>query len=85
MTVKKKSVTLKKGKTSQIKASITKQSKRKKLLGRTYGPSLRYYSTNTSIATVTSKGKITAKKKGSCYVYVAALNGMHTRVKVTVK
>ena len=85
VTVKKKSVTLKKGKTSQIKASITKQSKRKKLLGRTYGPSLRYYSTNTSIATVTSKGKITAKKKGSCYVYVAALNGMHTRVKVTVK
>ena len=85
MTVKKKSVTLKKGKTSQIKASIKKQSKSKKLLGKAYGPSLRYYSTDTSIATVTSKGKMKAKKKGKCYIYVTALNGVHTRVKVTVK
>ena len=85
VTVKKKSVTLKKGKTSQIKASIKKQSKSKKLLSKSYGPSLRYYSTNTSIAAVTSKGKIKAKKKGKCYIYVTALNGVHTRVKVTVK
>ena len=85
VTVKKKTVTLKKGKTSQIQASITKQSKSKKLLGKPYGASLRYYSTDTSIATVTSKGKIKAKKKGKCYIYVTALNGVHTRVKVTVK
>lgn len=85
VTVKKKSVKLKKGKTSKIKVSITKQSKNKKLLGKSYGPSLRYYSTNTSIATVTSKGKIKAKKKGKCYVYVTALNGVHAKVKVTVK
>ena len=85
VTVKKKTVKLKKGKTSQIEASVTKQSKSKKLLGKPYGSSLRYYSTNTSVATVTSKGKIKAKKKGSCYIYVTALNGKHTRVKVTVK
>ncbi len=85
VTVKKKTVKLKKGKTSQIEASVTKQSKSKKLLGKPYGSSLRYYSANTSVATVTSKGKIKAKKKGSCYIYVTALNGKHTRVKVTVK
>lgn len=40
---------------------------------------------NYNIATVTSKGKIKAKKKGSCYIDIKALNGVTTRVKVTVK
>lgn len=46
---------------------------------------LRYESTNTEIATVNSKGKITAKDKGSCYVYVYAQNGVYKRIKVTVE
>ena len=75
----------KKGKTSQIKAAIVKDSKNKKLLSKTHGPSLSYYSTNTKIATVTSKGKIKGMSKGTCYIYVTALNGVNTRVKVTVK
>lgn len=83
--VTRKSVSLKKGKTSQIKATIVKQSSKKKLPDKWHGPSLRYISTNTSVATVTSKGKIMAKKKGSCSIYVKALNGVTTRVKVTVK
>ncbi|MGN0329065.1 MAG: Ig-like domain-containing protein, partial [Lachnospira sp.] len=81
----KKSVTIKKGKTSQIKATIVKQSTKKKLLNKSHGPSLRYYSTDTSVATVTAKGKIKSKGKGTCYIYIKALNGVRTKVKVTVK
>ena len=46
---------------------------------------LRYESTNTKIATVSSKGVITAKGKGVCYIYVYAQNGVYKQVKVTVK
>lgn len=43
-----------------------------------------YTSSNPNIATVSSKGKITAKKKGSCTVTVKG-NGLVRRIKVTVK
>lgn len=85
ITVSKKSVTLKVGKTSRIKAKIVKQSNKKKLLPKGHGAALRYCSTDNSIATVTANGKITAKGKGSCYIYVIALNGVKTKIKVKVK
>ena len=44
-----------------------------------------YESTNKEIATVNSKGKITAKGKGTCYVYVYAQNGVYLKIKLTVK
>ena len=81
----KKSVILKKGKTRQIKATIVKQSPKKKLLPKSHGAPLRYQSTNAKIAAVTSKGKIHARKKGRCNIYVTALNGVSTRIKITVK
>ncbi|MGN1084155.1 MAG: hypothetical protein ACI4QX_04080 [Lachnospiraceae bacterium] len=37
------------------------------------------------MATVNNNGKITAKKKGSCYIYLYAQNGQAERVKVVVK
>lgn len=83
--VSKKSYTLKKGKTATIKASIVKQDKKKKLLPKSYGKPLRYISINKQIATVSSNGKITAKGKGTCYVYVFALNGVSKKIKVTVR
>ncbi len=46
---------------------------------------LRYESSNKEIATVNSKGKITAKTKGICYVYAYAQNGVYKRIKVTVE
>ena len=46
---------------------------------------LRYESSNKEIATVNSKGKITAKAKGTCYVYAYAQNGVYKRIKVTVQ
>ena len=46
---------------------------------------LRYVSSNKKIATVSKSGKITAKSKGSCKVYVIAVNGARKAVRVTVK
>ena len=45
----------------------------------------RYESTNKEIATVNSNGKITAKGKGTCYLYVYAQNGVYVKIKLTVK
>lgn len=77
----KKSVTLKtKGKTKQytLKATVTKNANNK---------SLKWTTTNSKIATVNQKGKVTAKKKGTCYIVATAKDGSKkiARCKVTVK
>ncbi len=46
---------------------------------------LTYESTNPEIATVTKKGVIKGKMKGTCYVYAYAQNGMFAKIKVIVK
>ena len=79
--VPKTKVTIKKGKKYTIKATaVLKKGKKAKTHRK-----LCYESSNTSIATVTSKGVIKAKKKGTCYVYVYAQNGVYKKIKVTVK
>ena len=44
-----------------------------------------YESTNPQIASVTKKGVVKGLKKGTCYVYAYAQNGVFAKVKVTVK
>ena len=83
--VDKKKYTLKKGKKVKIQASVVKQKGSKKLLPAKYGPQLSYMSSDSTVATVSKKGRITAKKKGKCTIYVRALNGTCKKVKVTVK
>ncbi len=85
ISVSRRTVFLKKGRSTKIKAVIKKQSSKKKLLPESHGKALRYYTTDENIATVTPQGMIQAQKKGTCYVYVTALNGVRTKVKVTVK
>ena len=80
--ISKKSFVLKKGKTARIKASVVKQDKKKKLLPKSR---LAYQTTNKKIATVNKSGKIKAMKKGTCYIYVTACNGVKAKVKVKVK
>jgi hypothetical protein len=46
---------------------------------------LRYESTNTKIATVTQKGVIKGKKKGTCWIRVYSQTGIYRSVKVRVK
>ena len=78
--VNKTAVTLEVGKTFTIKAEqIVKDLPIKKHVV------IKYESSNSKVASVTGKGVIKAKKKGSCYIYVYAQNGMYQRVKVTVK
>ena len=51
---------------------------------KSHAPTLRYMTSNKKVATVNSSGKITAKGKGTCYIYVYAHNGVSKKVKVTV-
>lgn len=76
----KSKVKIKKGKTFKIKASEIKKDKKIKR-----HRAICYESSNTKIATVNSKGKIKAKKKGKCTIYVYAQNGVYKTVKVIVK
>ena len=74
---------LKKGKMLKLNATGVKTSK--KLTAKKH-VAIRYESSNPKIATVTKKGgKVTAKKKGTCYIYAYAQNGMFRKIKVTVK
>lgn len=73
----KKSIKLKLKKTFKIKAKEVKQSK-----PLAHHRKICFESSNTKIATVSEKGVIKAKKKGSCTIYVYGLNGVYKTVKV---
>ena len=83
--VKKTKVSVKKGKTYKIRASVRKLKKGRRLINSAHAPKLRYLSSNTSVATVTKYGKIKGKSAGTCKVYVYAVNGVKKVVTVTVK
>lgn len=46
---------------------------------------VKYHSSNSRIATVSKKGKVVAKKVGSCYIRVTAKNGKTAKIKIQVK
>ncbi len=73
---------LKKGKTLKLKAKAIAKSKKLKVKKH---KAVRYESTNTKIATVSNAGVVKAKKKGTCYIYAYAQNGVSKKIKVTVK
>lgn len=83
ISVNKTKVSLKEKKTFQIKATAKAENKKKKLLA--HADKFRYYTNDKKVATVTKKGKIQAKKKGSCSIFVIANNGVSKEIKVTVK
>lgn len=78
--VSKSKATLKKGKSLKLKASEAKQKKPYAKCRK-----LCYESSNTKVATVSKDGKVKAKTKGKCVIYVYAQNGICKEVKVTVK
>lgn len=75
LTVNKTKVTLKKGKTFQLEVT-------KKYITSLY--KVKYTSSNKKVATVSSKGKIKAKKKGKATITIKCQNKTK-KVKVTVK
>ncbi|MBQ7065616.1 MAG: bacterial Ig-like domain-containing protein [Lachnospiraceae bacterium] len=82
VSVKSSKMTIKVGKKKTIKASYTLPKGKKASI---HIAKFRYESTNTKVATVTKKGVVKAKKKGSAYIYVYAQNGVYKKVKITVK
>lgn len=80
----KNKVTLAKGKTSQIKAKTVLKDSSKKEFPEKHVAKFRYVSSNKKVATVNKNGKIKAKAKGSCSIYVYAKNGIAKEIKVIV-
>ncbi|MGN0155553.1 MAG: InlB B-repeat-containing protein [Lachnospiraceae bacterium] len=78
--VNKSKVSLKKGKTFKIKSKEVKQTNTIKRHRK-----VAYESSNTAVATVSSKGVVKGVAKGTCYIYVYAQNGVYKQIKVTVK
>ena len=73
-------VSLKKGNTKTIKATLKSGNLKVKIHRK-----VSWESSNVSIAKVNKKGKITGVKKGTCYVYAYAQNGICAKIKVTIK
>ena len=76
-------LSLKVGKSKTVKASLKGVKSGKKPVE--HARKVRWYSSNTSVATVNQNGKIKAVGKGTCTVYAIANNGIRSSVKVTVK
>lgn len=76
VTLKKKSVSLKRKKTFQIKASVPKD---------TVCSTFKYKSNKPKIASVSSDGKVTAKKKGTAKITVTAGTNSKAKATFTVK
>lgn len=80
--VSKAKITLKKGKSTRIKAKAVLPKGKKT---RRHTAEIRYVVSKPGIVSVSKKGKITGKKKGSCTVYAVAQNGVYRKIKIKVK
>ncbi|MCI8860319.1 MAG: leucine-rich repeat protein [Lachnospiraceae bacterium] len=76
ITLNAQSKALKPGETFQIKVTLPKD---------TASRSITYTSSDPSVATVSTSGKITAKKKGNAMITVQTYNGKKAQIKVEVK
>ena len=77
-----KKCTLNKGKTFNLKNRVKVYSSKKVLL---HTDKVRYVSSDSRVAKVNSRGRITAEKAGRCNIYAIAQNGMAAKITVTVK
>ncbi len=73
-------LTIKKNKKYTIKASEVKESKKIKQHRKVL-----YESSDKAIATVSKKGVVKGIKKGTCYIYAYAQNGVYKKIKVKVQ
>lgn len=83
--VNKKKVSVKAGKSIKLKVKVRKLKNNKKLMQKKHELKVRYLSTDTSVATVSKKGKIKGVRAGTCCVYAYAHNGVFKMITVTVK
>lgn len=80
VTTNKSRISLKKGKSFQLKA---KEKKQKKILR--YHRKVCYESSNPKVASISKKGVIKGKKKGKCTIYAYAQSGIYKKVNINVK
>ena len=75
-----KSLSVKKGKTAQLKDYVYYRNGK-------VSKNVKYKTSNSKVATINSKGKVTGKKKSTCYVTVSAKSNskVYTKCKVVVK
>ena len=80
------SITVEKGKTVKFKASEIREEEGKHIPKghRNVKGNVIFQSNDSSIATITGRGKLEAKKAGKCTIYGVALNGFLSSVEVTV-
>lgn len=71
-----KQATIKKGKSLTLKATIAPKGTI---------TSVTWTTSNNKVATVNTKGKVTAKKKGTVYIYARSVNGKKVSCKIVVK
>ena len=83
--LKTKQMTLTVGKSRKIKAKLVLVDPKKKMLSKKHAPKFRYATSDSKVATVSKKGKVIARGKGQCYIWVYAKNGYARKTKVTVK
>jgi uncharacterized repeat protein (TIGR02543 family) len=82
----KHAITLKKGQSYRLKASVYKVNKKRAFLDATHCGLLRYLTRDRKIATVDyNTGRIKGVKAGKTTVYVLGVNGIRDKVVVTVK
>ena len=77
----KSKVNLKQGKKFKLKVKQIAESKKVKLKKHR---KVAFESDNQDVAVVSKKAIITAKKKGTCSVYVYAQNGVYKKIKIRV-
>ncbi len=82
--LKKKAYRLKKGKTAKIGAEVVLADSGKKQVPSVHAPKFRYATSNKNVAVVSKKGKIRAKGKGNCIIYVYTVNGCAQKITVKV-
>ena len=83
--VNKKSVTVNKGSSVKVKATLKKANKRKKLLNNGHAALVRYTSSNSAVAKVDGNGNIYGVSEGYCKVYAQSVNGLWQEIEVTVR
>ena len=70
------------GKKKKLVVSLVKKNKTKALTSE--AKKIRYYTTDSKVAKVNSKGIVTTRGKGKCYIYVVTGNGTQKRIKIVV-